>query len=315
MRPVDFLEPLTIHESGEPLRRALPTLRAGIAAAIPDRDGWRLLRPRDALAFPVSRQLCDLPSVELPTLGFDDEIDLRKLLEHDVWGATRGGELVGRIESLRVVSSVPPGAIYVEEHDNGREAILREMLHDLANALTVASAINEAPAPHRLDRSALSESLRHAVALVSQLRWLSVDEVGLRGRALGVRELVEKLEPVLRVAARPASLRLAGLDDVGLRAERWRLESVLLNLVLNASSHAESVIRLKMRAIPSGAEIAVEDNGPGFIRRADGASPQLRGYGMRSVRRQAAILGADIEIDRSPDLGGARVRIRLRPAP
>lgn len=306
MRPVDYLEPVAIHDGREPLRNALPTLRAGIASAIRNGDEWRVLRPRDVVAFPVSRQLCDLPSLRMPTIPLDAEIDLDQLVEHDVWGATRGELLVGRIDSLRVVSAVPPGAIYARPP---RNPMIAEMLHDLANAMTVATAIHEHPEYGASDHGALGEALGHAVELINHMRVLATGEVTAGCEAIEIGELLESIAPVLRVAARPARLSIEAPASCEVDAERWRLESVLLNLVLNASCQA-GVIRVRLARRGEFVEIEVDDDGPGFSD-AETTPEPLHGYGLRSIRRQARTMSGTVALGRSPDLGGARVWVQL----
>lgn len=310
MRPIDFLEPLTLHHPKVLLRDALPTLRAGVAAAITEGDGWRVLRPRDVVAFPPTRQLRDLPSIELPTLGLDDEIELDRLIEHDVWGATRDGRLVGKIDSLRVVGSVPPGALVTGPEQSPRqELFLAELLHDVANALTVASAIEQRPDPSPGDRRALREALRHATSLVTHSRWVCAENVCGERESIDLRELLGAIEPVLQVAARPARVAVRCVAGAAIDGQRWRLESALLNLALNAAGQGCDQIRVSVTGDPL--ELSVEDDGPGFAGGEPGCGGGLHGHGLRSVRRQVAALGGEVAIDRSPELGGARVRIRF----
>ena len=80
----------------------------------------------------------------------------------------------------------------------------------------------------------------------------------------------------------------------------------------NALRHA-GARQVRVRIVPSGTDVLleVEDDGTGF----DPSAVTL-GSGVHGMRERAAVLGGDLEIDRSP-LGGARIRflLRLLPAP
>ncbi|GAB4066929.1 ATP-binding protein [Ancylobacter sonchi] len=58
------------------------------------------------------------------------------------------------------------------------------------------------------------------------------------------------------------------LDEVAVRAERWRLEQVLVNLLQNAvealAGREGAQIRLGVRVAPATVELVVADNGPGL---------------------------------------------------
>ena len=317
MQARDYIEPLPVHRPNEPLRTAMRSLRAGIPVAVGDdgQNGWRLVRPVDALAFPLNRQLCDLPSHSLPTVSVDGDIELARLVEHDVWGTTRQDVLVGRIDSLRVVSLV--AAMTDDDAERGlaaaaRERLMPKLLHDLSNALTVASAL-EHGAPHApARRRGAAESIRHAGALVMHMRALYADSRSATEQSLDLGSLLGSIEPMLRVAAAPAALSLDCGGSVGFRGQRWRLESVLLNLVLNASELATRVHIRATGAAVDHLELTVEDDGPGFecVTAPSPSSSPLRGHGISSIRRQVALMGGRTRLERSPS-GGGLVRIRL----
>ncbi|MGY6554542.1 MAG: ATP-binding protein [Wenzhouxiangella sp.] len=110
--------------------------------------------------------------------------------------------------------------------------------------------------------------------------------------------------------------------DFSLRGQGMRLEHALLNLGRNAIQAARSSVRFSAQVDqPGRLSLCVEDDGPGVAeadlglifepfqsRRADGEGT---GLGLAIVRSVANEHGAEIQVDRSPDLGGARFRLRF----
>lgn len=113
----------------------------------------------------------------------------------------------------------------------------------------------------------------------------------------------------IRVVSPTAGLHVSGHEI--------RLEHALLNLVRNALQSASSIVHLKAGRDQTGRiEISVEDDGPGVpqelgdqifepfhCRREDGRGT---GLGLAIVRSVAEEHRAEIRVDRSPDLHGAR---------
>lgn len=311
MLALDFLEPLPLYQPGQPLACALPSLLGGTPVAIPDASGWRVMCPTDALAVPASRQLCDLPSRRLPILPADEEIDPAQLREHEVWGAVKHRTLVGRVETSRALLAL--SALSNErEHSLAwvtREQLMPKLLHDLANALslfTIQGGVNDAPG--------LPPAVSHLTALVAQIRTLYTAGPRAPEVTLVLDQLVRRMRPMLETAAHPAALSIECQGKPELCCQRWRIECVLLNLVLNASD-AANTIRLSVQEAAQGrpgAKFIIEDNGPGFPQRASQRAPlvarSLRGHGLTSVQRQVAALGGRIQFGRAAG-GGAKVSV------
>lgn len=314
MRALDYLEPLPVHGQHEPLEAAMRSLRMGTPVALAEADGrqWRIVSAIDALAFPLSRQLCDVPSRPLPTMRADAQLEIGAMLAHDVWGATKRGALIGRVDTLRVATCLAE----IADRDSvralavaARDRLMPRLLHDLSNALTIALTI-EADV-ERVHFSAAVESMHHAAALVMHMRSLYTERSSPIEGLLDVRELLDKLEPMLRVATAPATLTLDGSEGAAIRGQQWRLESALLNLALNASELASAVCIRVERTTSGTVEVIVEDDGPGFAATpAPAETDSLHGHGIPSIRRQVALLGGRMRLEQSPT-GGALVRISL----
>lgn len=319
MRALDYLDALPVREPSAALHTVLDALRDGTPIAFAEGTGWRVIRPIDALSLPPSRQLCDVPSVRLPTLRVVEPLDLATLSAHDVWGATKNAQLVGRVDRARVLNALADA----QREDAtellsiaARDRLMPKLLHDLSNALTIATYGNQGPADGSLAHAA-DEAVRHASALVMQMRSLYGAGTAELERVFDLRELVASMEPMLRLAARPAHLESICASPAAARVARWRLESALLNLVLNASERAEE-IRVTVRgARHGGTRIDVEDDGPGFKsldpEAYESRQASLRGHGLASIRRQVTAMGGQLRLGRAA-LGGALVSIRLPPA-
>lgn len=117
----------------------------------------------------------------------------------------------------------------------------------------------------------------------------------------------------------------AGPPDLEVSGYEVRLEHALLNLVRNALQSASRQVRVHADRDQDGRVwISVEDDGPGvpeglgekifepFHTRRPGG--EGTGLGLAIVRAVAEEHGADIVVDRSPVLGGARFTLRFKEA-
>jgi nitrogen fixation/metabolism regulation signal transduction histidine kinase len=147
--------------------------------------------------------------------------------------------------------------------------------------------------------------------------------------AVNLNQLVTELTDLYRaqVAGRGVTLEVR-LDPglVAVVADRGRLRQLLHNLLTNAVEALEGrhggaisvVTRLTERGTSRVAEIAVEDNGPGFQRELVGqvfdpyvtTKARGTGLGLAIVRRIVEEHGGHVEAENRPD-GGARVRVDL----
>jgi two-component system sensor histidine kinase RstB len=136
-----------------------------------------------------------------------------------------------------------------------------------------------------------------------------VRQVASETRGLGLDKTVEATEPD---------------QDVTAIAEARYLHRVVQNLAGNAMRHADSRIRISAGIEQGKAFVRVEDDGPGipekdreriflpFARLDDSRTRASGGYGLglSIVSRIAFWFGGAMDIDQSPDLGGARFTMR-----
>jgi signal transduction histidine kinase len=89
----------------------------------------------------------------------------------------------------------------------------------------------------------------------------------LARRELGLRELGERAELLLRDALGERPIVLGVDEDATVRADEDKLMQILLNLLANAidATAAGGEVGLSFRATATGGELSVWDTGPGFV--------------------------------------------------
>ena len=211
----------------------------------------------------------------------------------------------------------------IERHVGQRTEMLAGVSHDLKTPLTrmkLAFAL--------MDHSPDIEALRADIAEMERM----LDEYLAFARGEGGEESqnVDLVELVRDTVAAAAKAR-PGMGDVPVAAPEMMLISVkkaalrrcLTNLVDNALKHGRHVAVTLTRGEP-GAEIAVEDDGPGipearyeeafrpFHRLDEGRNLQTggSGLGLAIARDIARAHGGDIVLDKSA-MGGLKATIRL----
>lgn len=131
-----------------------------------------------------------------------------------------------------------------------------------------------------------------------------------------VAERVEFWASLAEEQARPLSSAVTG-DEVLVAVSATDAEAFIDVLLDNIFSHVPAPAPMAVSLTLNGSEAAldVEDGGPGFV---DSSALQRgisggesTGLGLDIVRRTAEAAGGTVVIDRSPSLGGARVRVRL----
>jgi two-component system, OmpR family, sensor histidine kinase QseC len=189
-----------------------------------------------------------------------------------------------------------------------------------AQAQVALGATDDAERRHAL-RATLAGCDR-ATHLVEQLLALArVESVGATAGQppeLGAlaRQVLAELVP--DAAARGQDIELDAPHAVRIAGNEALLAVLLRNLVDNASRYAGSGARLRVSVAADPPALTVEDSGPGLgdadrarlgerFFRGPGSSGS--GLGWSIVQRIAGLHRIGVDIDRSPDLGGLRVRL------
>jgi signal transduction histidine kinase len=205
----------------------------------------------------------------------------------------------------------------------------RNALGNLAHALkTPLSLITQ-----ELDRPALDETRRQAALAHTQrirelvdreLRRARIAGAGSPGQRFAARQEVPALLETLRRLYRDRALQLdaQALPTEPLAADREDMLELLGNLLDNACKWAEQQVLLSFE--PSGAGVCwmVEDDGAGVtadqLQRLAERGSRLdesregHGLGLAIARDIVALYGGELLFDRSPRLGGLRVRASLQ---
>lgn len=216
----------------------------------------------------------------------------------------------------------------VERHRNA----LADLAHALKTPMTVlrGAAEDAAPGQDELRETVLDSVARMDEALSYRLRRAAAAREHALPVAVAVAPLAQRLHATLRkvYAAKALQLELRAPDALKVRVDAGDLTEILGNVLDNACKWARGRVRLTLRAGDDGhgLYITVEDDGPGIAQsqrtrilergvRADERTPG-QGIGLSVVHEIAVQQYAGrVQIDDSPDLGGACVRVYLDVAP
>jgi two-component sensor histidine kinase len=195
-----------------------------------------------------------------------------------------------------------------------KDLLMREVHHRVKNSLQLVQAMLSMQArviPAEEGRYHLEEAAARVLAIAAVHRRLyeggsvrSADAAQYLRALLGD---VEQLTPDLaggRVVALEMETFLLAADDIA------PLGLIVVELVTNALKHGRGEVRVAVQRLAEGLEIAVSDQGDGFL---PGFDPALRrdggGLGMRLVVALAkAPEGAAVRVDRSVPFGRMVVR-------
>lgn len=209
----------------------------------------------------------------------------------------------------------------IQRHIDQRTALLASVSHDLRTPLT-RLRLELALAPPFKRASAMRGDLDQMEHMIDEYLAFAQGEAGEAGETLSVSDLLNQAAEDARRIGAAIEVNVPEVLTVNVRPLAFR--RALANLVGNAASHGDKV-RLTARRLPSGgAEIAVEDDGPGIpeemheeafrpFSRLDASRNQNRkgvGLGLAIARDVARGHGGDITLGRS-ELGGLMARIRL----
>ena len=206
--------------------------------------------------------------------------------------------------------------------DAGHE--LRTPLTSVQANLSALSRHPEMPVGQRAEmiEDALSEN-RRLVALLEGLQALA------RGDAMPPEMGDVELADLVAVALAAVRARYPGVewtcelpeDPVVVRGWEPGLRIIADNLMVNAARHGGGAVAVTLTAVSPGAELVVEDDGPGVAEdererifepfvRIDGVTAPGSGLGLALVSQQVRAHGATVEVGESP-LGGARFSVRF----
>lgn len=183
----------------------------------------------------------------------------------------------------------------------------------------------------------IRRSAEHVTNLVEGLLEISRIESGvltIRSDLIDIRGLFDHIVGMFRMQAAAKGLTLTlDIDDrlpAQVKADDKRLRQILINLVSNAIKYTQSgSVAVKVRYRSQVADIEVRDTGIGIaagdldrvfepFERGKSAEAQSQpgiGLGLAITRVLASVLGGDIAVESTPDVGSSfRFRIML-PAP
>ena len=195
-----------------------------------------------------------------------------------------------------------------------------------AQAQVALASADEVSRRHALQ--ATLAACERASHLVDQMLMLARVEGGTPPplQALDLAALARDVLADLAGAAldRGQDLSLEAADVPSVQGDRALLAVLLRNLVDNAVRYSPRGARLSVgvREQDGAVLLEVEDGGPGLSEamiarygerfvRGEGVQASGSGLGASIVRRIAAVHGARVAVDRSPELGGLRVRVRF----
>jgi two-component system sensor histidine kinase QseC len=211
--------------------------------------------------------------------------------------------------------------------------------HELRTPIAAIRAQAQVALGAGRDEAQRTQALHHTLAgcdrathLVEQLLQLARLEQGSAASAslLDLSALAQQVAAELAPQALAAQQTLA--LDAPTRCEAsgtetlWRM--LLRNLLDNALRYSPPGARIRVAVAneATGVRLTVEDSGPGLSEaqiarlgerffRVLGSEQPGSGLGWSIVRRVAQVLGARVEVTRSPELGGLRVVVNTRCGP
>ena len=197
---------------------------------------------------------------------------------------------------------------------------LRSPVASLRTQLETAQPSDPELLPDLLAETVRLQELSEELLLIARL------EAGRSVLRSTTVDLDDVVDTAVARAHVPAGVQLddTGVAPVQVAGEAALLERVVDNLLTNALRHAERRVRVTTRAHGGGAELVVEDDGPGvppadrervllpFTRLDDGRDRRSggAGLGLAVVRDACAAHGGSVEM-LTGGLGGALVRVLL----
>jgi len=221
---------------------------------------------------------------------------------------------VGRLESARVAQEAFSRQL-IESQENERKRIAAELHDSLGQELLIIK--NRAALGLKLlgDADRTREQIEQIAGTASQaitevrqiaynLRPYHLDEIGL----------TQSLEELIERVANASPIKFAsGIDNINDLCPKdsainlYRIVQEGLNNVVKHSgaSEAKLLVRRNAREI----EVAIEDNGKGFVTTGE-TTKRSAGFGLTGLSERARILGGTLNVESSPGRG-TTVRFRL----
>jgi two-component system, OmpR family, sensor histidine kinase PhoQ len=215
--------------------------------------------------------------------------------------------------------------------ERGRLARYRDALADLAHSLKTPLAVLRG-ARHGDDRQDLERLVQEQTERMTQIVDYQLQRAATSGRTtllmpVAITPLLQRILTSLAkvYAERRLDLHLDAGATLQFRADAADLMELCGNLLDNACKWARTrvVVRAQLVDADGGQalELIIEDDGPGIAPeqraavlgrgvRIDSSVPG-QGIGLAVARDIVSAYGGKIEIDASPELGGARVRATL----
>lgn len=311
------------------IRRAtlLPLLRAGDALLRGSTSARWIIAVLDPPRAGVTRSPADLRVIAARL-----EAALRRALR--AGAAPEIGWIDGETPLPATLAAVEEEALRRGRLEWERRALFRAVGHELRTPLTSARGYLELllsdPPRRRADARrfleiAQRETLR-AARLVDGLFELSLLETGSAPLRRGKGDLASVARAALESLTLEARRRKLDLYAVLGRApaelDEERTTQAVLNLVHNAIKFARGAVWVETTLGEAGAELIVDDDGPGFSEADMRAGPAFgrrgsaslgvggSGVGLALAAAVAALHGGAVALERSPR-GGARVRLAL----
>jgi len=269
-------------------------------------------------------------------------VALRLTLRHgfrQLDGVQADMRAVARGERQHLDDTVPDEVQPLVQGFNRLLALLGQRLERSRNALgNLAHAIKtplsllvqelDQPDPGEEQRRAALGQVQRIRDLVDrELRRARIAGAGSPGQRFDARHEVPALLETLRRVHRERVLQLehGPLPEQPLAADREDMLELLGNLLDNACKWTAGRVRLTLASDDGGLRVTVEDDGPGvdeaalaeLTRRGSRVDESREGHGLglAIVRDIADLYGGELQLDRSPDLGGLRVTVRLHVVP